>query len=198
MGSLVESSRGPLLTIKYYIKVHSQRGFKYKYINIVRGIVRYGQIWAWAMCSLRWVGRIIKILLWMSSSRAVTAFGCLCQCRNSPGLNHSILRYCEFWGAADDAELNTVKYIKKSTTKSQIKACFVFTVFSREIETISRGPTFGDFVTILTEGSMQNNTVAGLQSTRVLRTYSPLHPLVNVMYCVRVSLRTVKIFLAQH
>ncbi len=29
-------------------------------------------------------------------------------------------------------------------------------------------------------------------------TDSPLLPLLNVMYCVRVSLRTVKIFLAQH
>jgi hypothetical protein len=37
----------------------------------------------------------------------------------------------------------------------------------REMENISRGPTFGDFVTILAKGSMQNNTVARLQSTRV-------------------------------
>ncbi len=28
------------------------------------------------------------------------------------------------------------------------------------MENISRGPIFGDFVTILTEGSMQDNTVA--------------------------------------
>jgi hypothetical protein len=33
------------------------------------------------------------------------------------------------------------------------------------MENIGRGPTFGDFVTILTEGSMQDNTVARLQST---------------------------------
>jgi hypothetical protein len=32
---------------------------------------------------------------------------------------------------------------------------------------ISRGPTFGDFVTIRTEGSMQDVSVARLQSTRV-------------------------------
>ncbi len=65
------------------------------------------------------------------------------------------------------------------------------------MENISRGSTFGDFVTILTEGSMQDLTVALLKSTRV-HTDSPLPPLINVMYCVRVSLRTVKTFLAQH
>ncbi len=61
------------------------------------------------------------------------------------------------------------------------------------MENKSRGPTFGDFLTILTEGSMQDNTVKRLESTD-----SPLPPLLNVMYCVRVSLKTVKIFLAQH
>jgi hypothetical protein len=38
---------------------------------------------------------------------------------------------------------------------------------SREMENISRGPPFGNFVTIFTEGSMQNNAVARLQSSRV-------------------------------
>jgi hypothetical protein len=33
----------------------------------------------------------------------------------------------------------------------------------REMENISRGPTFGDFVTILTERSMQDVTVARSQ-----------------------------------
>jgi hypothetical protein len=61
-----------------------------------------------------------------------------------------------------------------------------YTVHTREMENISRDPTFGDFVTILTEGSVQDIT------------NSPLPPLLNVTYCVRVSLRTVKIFLAQH
>ncbi len=37
----------------------------------------------------------------------------------------------------------------------------------REMENISRGSTFGDFVTIRTEASMQDVTVARLQSTRV-------------------------------
>jgi hypothetical protein len=54
----------------------------------------------------------------------------------------------------------------------------------REMENISRGSTFGDHVTIRTEASMQDVTVARLQS--------------DVMYCVGVSLWTVKIFLAQH
>jgi hypothetical protein len=38
---------------------------------------------------------------------------------------------------------------------------------TREMENINRGPTFGGFVTIRTEGSMQDVTVAKLQSTRV-------------------------------
>jgi hypothetical protein len=63
---------------------------------------------------------------------------------------------------------------------------------------ISRGPTYWDFVTILTEGSMQDVTVARLQSTGDRCTDFPLPPLLNVMYYVRVSLRTVKIFLVQH
>jgi hypothetical protein len=44
----------------------------------------------------------------------------------------------------------------------------LFTVigFGREIENISRGPTFWDFVTIGTEGSMQDFSVARLQSKR--------------------------------
>jgi len=57
---------------------------------------------------------------------------------------------------------------------------------AREMENISGGPTFGDFVTIRTEASMQDITVARLQSTN-----SPVPPL-------RVSLWTVKIFLAHH
>ncbi len=57
-----------------------------------------------------------------------------------------------------------------------------------EMENISRVPTFGDFVTIRTVASMQDVTVARLLSTRVET------PLSSVMYCVRVSLCTVKIF----
>jgi hypothetical protein len=41
---------------------------------------------------------------------------------------------------------------------------------TREMENISRGPTFGDFVTVRTEASMQDVTVARLQSTRVQTT----------------------------
>jgi hypothetical protein len=63
----------------------------------------------------------------------------------------------------------------------------------REMENISKGPTFGDFVTIRTEASMQDATVARLQSTRVQTPYLPT--LFNAMYCVRVSLWTVTVFL---
>jgi hypothetical protein len=52
---------------------------------------------------------------------------------------------------------------------------------------ISRGPTFGD--------SMQDNTVARLKEYKFP---SPPSIICNVMYFVRVSLRTVKIFLTQH
>jgi hypothetical protein len=69
-------------------------------------------------------------------------------------------------------------------------------VGTREMENMSRGPTFRNFVTIRTGESMQDITVAGLQSTRVQTSLSP--PLLNVLYCVRVSLWTVKIFLSQH
>ncbi len=44
---------------------------------------------------------------------------------------------------------------------------------------------------------MQDVTVANLQDYRVQSKDSHLPPLLNVMYCVRVSLWTVKIFLAQ-
>ncbi len=47
-----------------------------------------------------------------------------------------------------------------------IKTYCGLVVIEPETENISRGPTFGDFVTILTKGSMQDNTVARLRSTR--------------------------------
>jgi hypothetical protein len=40
-------------------------------------------------------------------------------------------------------------------------------VLTRETENISTGPNFGDFVTIRTEGSMQDITFTRLKSTRV-------------------------------
>ncbi len=46
-------------------------------------------------------------------------------------------------------------------------------VSSREMENISRGPNFGDFVTIRTDGSMQDVSIAGIQSTRVQTPLSP-------------------------
>ncbi len=48
------------------------------------------------------------------------------------------------------------------------------------MENINRGPTFEDFVIILTEGSMQDNMVARLQSKRVQTPVSPLY--LNVKY----------------
>ncbi len=69
------------------------------------------------------------------------------------------------------------------------------------MENISRGPTFGDFVTIRPGASMQDITDAGhysCKTTQYKSTYPPLPPLLNVMYCVRVSLWIGKIFLAQH
>jgi hypothetical protein len=48
----------------------------------------------------------------------------------------------------------------------------------REMENIRRGPTFGDFVTILTEESMQDITNARLQSKRVQTPFSS--PILNV------------------
>jgi hypothetical protein len=60
---------------------------------------------------------------------------------------------------------------------------------------ISRGPTFRYFVNIRTEASMQDVTVERLQEYRLP---SPPSFKCNVWYCVRVSLSTVKIFLAQH
>jgi hypothetical protein len=44
----------------------------------------------------------------------------------------------------------------------------------REMENISRGPTFGDFVTIRTEGSMQDIVVARQQCARVQTPLSSL------------------------
>jgi hypothetical protein len=66
----------------------------------------------------------------------------------------------------------------------------------REMKNIRRAPTFGDFVTIRTERSMQDVTVARIQSTRVQT------PLSSLFKCdvlrESLSLWTVKIFLAQH
>ncbi len=58
----------------------------------------------------------------------------------------------------------------------------------REMENISRSPTFRDFVTIRTEASMQDVTVARLPSTRIQTPLSPPSFKCNVQYCVKVSL----------
>jgi hypothetical protein len=66
------------------------------------------------------------------------------------------------------------------------------------MENMRRGPTFGDFITIRTERSMQDVTVANVARYKVQEHKLPSPPLLNVMYRVRVSLWTVKIFLVQH
>ncbi len=48
-----------------------------------------------------------------------------------------------------------------------------FKVSAREMENISRGSTFGDFVTLRTEASMQDVTVARLQRVQEYRLPSP-------------------------
>ncbi len=49
------------------------------------------------------------------------------------------------------------------------------TILTREMENISRGPTFVDLFTILTEGLMQDVKVLRLYSTRVQTSLSPLY-----------------------
>jgi hypothetical protein len=54
----------------------------------------------------------------------------------------------------------------------KVKLCVI-----REMVNISRGPTYGDFVTFRTEGSMQDNTVARLHTEYTL----PSPPLLKVV-----------------
>ncbi len=69
------------------------------------------------------------------------------------------------------------------------------TVKPREIENRRRGPTFRDFVTMGTEARCRTSQ---LQDYRVREYRLPSPPLLNEIYCVKVSLWTVKIFLVQH
>jgi hypothetical protein len=62
------------------------------------------------------------------------------------------------------------------------------------MKNISKGPTFGDFYPHREVDAGQH----GCKTSEYKSTASPVSLLLNVMYCVRVSLRTVKIFLAQH
>jgi hypothetical protein len=66
----------------------------------------------------------------------------------------------------------TIKNVKQITARSDAKKNFNMKAGTREMENISGGPTFGDFVTILTEYRIEDNTVARLLSTRV---QTPLH-----------------------
>ncbi len=74
---------------------------------------------------------------------------------------------------ASEDQVTVHIYLSAFLTQVGLRSCGS----SREMENISS--TFGVFVTILTGGSMQDITVIS-------------------MYCVRVALRTVNIFLAQH
>jgi hypothetical protein len=59
--------------------------------------------------------------------------------------------------------LNWVLTGPSSAVRSnQRPPCQLHVIF-REMENISRGPTFGDFITIRTEATMQDVTVAKLQ-----------------------------------
>jgi hypothetical protein len=58
---------------------------------------------------------------------------------------------------------------------------FAFYTPNREMEILSGDPTFGDFVTILTEGPMQDNTVERLQITRVQTLLSPQYYSQNIL-----------------
>jgi hypothetical protein len=54
--------------------------------------------------------------------------------------------------------------VKKTLDPGSASAKLVFII---EMENISRDSTFGDFVSILTEGSMQDVTVSKLHSAKV-------------------------------
>jgi hypothetical protein len=81
--------------------------------------------------------------------------------------------------------------IKKNFYIATLEGTGMLGESTREIENISRGHTFGNFVTIRPEASMQDITVARLQRTRVQTPLSPSFKC-NVQYCVRVSVWIVK------
>jgi len=51
---------------------------------------------------------------------------------------------------------------------------------TREMENISRGPTFGDFVTFRTEGSMQDLSFASTEYTELQPLLSGIHSVMRV------------------
>jgi hypothetical protein len=69
-----------------------------------------------------------------------------------------------------DSHTYTVLYTPPTIRGKKFKHKYVAI---REMENISRGPTFGDFVTIRTERSMQDVSVASLLSTRAQTPLSP-------------------------
>jgi hypothetical protein len=72
-------------------------------------------------------------------------------------------------------------------------------LFSREMENISRGPIILYLWGFCTYPHREVNAEQhGCKDTEYKSANPPLPPLLNVMYCVRVSLKKVKIFLAQY
>jgi hypothetical protein len=75
--------------------------------------------------------------------------------------------------------LETITFSDATLSDINVVLRYVFVTvpknrWTREMENVRRGPVFGDFVAICTEGSMQDVTVARLQSTRVQTPFSPL------------------------
>ncbi len=66
-----------------------------------------------------------------------------------------------------------VRQVQTHSDSEQLRIRSVRLPVLREMENISRGSTFGDFVTIRTEWSMQHVTVARLQSATVQTLLSP-------------------------
>jgi hypothetical protein len=115
---------------------------------------------------------------------------------------HSVMRVKLGWlmrvGGARPPPLITFTLTSKVAVYAPAELADTLSLFHLYQYVYSVGPTFGDFVTIRTEGSMQDVSVAVIHY-RVQEYKLPiLPPLLNVMYCVRVSLWAVKIFLAQH
>ncbi len=54
----------------------------------------------------------------MKSSQVVTAAGCQCLSRNSPGFEPNILRQSGIWGAADETVLNNVGTLPNKKRKN--------------------------------------------------------------------------------
>ncbi len=77
-------------------------------------------------------------------------------------------------GGARPPPFTTIIITSKVAVYAPAEWADTLTLFHLYQYMYSVGPTFGDFVTIRTEASMQNITVARLQSSRVQTPLSPL------------------------